>query len=227
MPHINFQFKFFDPETTRAQLIPAVNARISSDDIIGQTDPFYAECRAYGRIQQRKRKIPIAVPCHGFITIPATVEPELARRFGASEWDHQESELVKPLLRRKPFRALVKELVEEEPDVTESLIKRMLKDLRALHSLGIYVMDVKIENYVGGKLVDFSVSCTEPHHVFRDDLRSEDDIRALKNMDYDEFDAMISELGVETKVRASMMNFELVHTVQQRQRKAKLQKTPN
>jgi hypothetical protein len=193
-------------------------AQVSDDEVIGQTDPFYAECRAYGRIAERPRKRPVAIACHGFIGIEATTEPFLEKRFKITEWGRPQEDLERPLASRPPFRALVKDLDESEPEISDSLAKAMLRDLKALHSLKIYVMDISIRNYKGGKLVDFSSSWTEPHIGFRPDLRPGFAIRQSKGDDAYEFDEMIKELGVRTSVRA-MKNDEVLKTLRPRTKK--------
>ena len=82
-----------------------------------------------------------------------------------------------------PVRALVKDLaagIDPSPAQTQ----RIWLDLQALHSLGIFVMDTHLGNYMGGKLVDFSRAWTTYHpaldeiyvHIFKglllDELQS-------------------------------------------------------
>lgn len=197
------QFRFFDPQETRAQFDPAQNSRISNEEIAGQTDPFYAECRAYGRIRQKGLKRPVAVACHGFISIPATKEGLFAKRFNIGDWDRPEEELSFPPSERQPFRALVKDLVETEPEVTEELVKAMLGELKSLRSMGIYVMDVAWRNYAGGHLVDFSSAWTQPCFDLRRYIRSEKEIQTYKKQDLADFDVMVEEeLGIQTEIKA-------------------------
>lgn len=68
-------------------LDPAGRSRVSREDIEAQKDPFYAECRAYGRIASKSRKRLIAIPCHGFISIPAKQESFFARKFNITDWN--------------------------------------------------------------------------------------------------------------------------------------------
>lgn len=46
-----------------------------------QTDTFYNECRAYGKIINHGVNGKVAVHCHGHLAIPAAMEEELAERF--------------------------------------------------------------------------------------------------------------------------------------------------
>jgi hypothetical protein len=179
-------------------LDPASRSRVALEDIEGQKDPFYAECRAYRRIASKPRKRPIAVACHGFISIPAKQEPMFAQKFSVTEWNRPEEELSLPPEKRQPFRALVKDLVETDPEITDKLIASMRRELKALNSLRIYVMDVRWSNYKGGHLVDFSSAWTEPHFEFREDVNSEKDIRINRQIDLEAFNKMVKEeLGME------------------------------
>jgi hypothetical protein len=61
-----------------------------------------------------------------------------------------------------PVRAIVKDLATgTEPNTAQA--RGMWPDLKALHSLGIFVMDTHLGNYMGGKLVDFSRAWTMYH----------------------------------------------------------------
>ena len=106
------------------------------------TDPFYNECRAYGRLIECAVNGKVAVRCHGHMAIPAAREEEHARRFEVYAWDRPEEDSKRPVSTRQPFRAIVKDLVEEEEDddrlLTEKKMIRMRKDLLKMHALGVY-----------------------------------------------------------------------------------------
>ena len=61
-----------------------------------------------------------------------------------------------------PVRAIVKDLAAPAYP-TSAQARGMWPDLQALHSLGIFVMDTHLGNYMGGKLVDFSRAWTMYH----------------------------------------------------------------
>ncbi|KAF2175811.1 hypothetical protein K469DRAFT_763366 [Zopfia rhizophila CBS 207.26] len=177
-------------------------SQVSREDIKGQKDPFYAECRAYRRIASKPRKRPIAIACHGFISIPVKQEFFFARKFNITDWNRPEEELFLPPVKRQPLRALVKDLVETGLEITEKLIVSIRRELKALNSLRIYVMDVRWSNYKGGHLVDFSSAWTEPHFEFRKDVNSEKDIKINRQIDLAAFDKMVKEeLGMDVSVR--------------------------
>jgi Kinetochore Sim4 complex subunit FTA2 len=198
------QFRFFDPEDTREKMGWHENDQLTDEEVEGHTDPFYAECRAYGQIASRSRKRPIAVACHGFLSVSAKMETMFAKRFGVVDWDRPEKEIDLKPGQRQPFRALVKDLVVTEPEVTEKLVKSMLRELKALRSLGIYVMDVRWPNYKGGHLVDFSMAFTTPFCLFRKGVRQDWEIVQWKYQDLYDFDDMVrDELGMKTSIRAA------------------------
>ena len=184
---------------------PFKNLRITDEEIEGQADPFYAQCRAFGRINEsikRGRKKPIAVGCHGFLSIPADEEEFFAKRFNIVDWD-QPGDWFSGPAQRQPFRAIVKDLVFEDAEVTEKTIQTMRTDLKALNSLNIYVKDISRANYKGGHLVDFSSSWTYPHFMFRRDIRDQDEMERDKKEDLWSFDQMVlEEFGIQTSVRA-------------------------
>ena len=174
-------------------LDPAGRSRVSQEDIEGQKDPFYAECRAYQRIASKPRKRPVAIACHGFVSIPAKQESFFAQKFNITDWNRPEGELSLPPAKRQPLRALVKDLVETGPEITEKLISSMRRELKALNSLGIYPTDVRWDNYNGGHLADLSSAWTVPHFEFRSDVNSENDIEINKQIGLAAFEKMVKE----------------------------------
>jgi Kinetochore Sim4 complex subunit FTA2 len=111
-------------------------------------------------------------------------------------------DLLLPLKKRPPFRALVKDLVESAPEVTEELIKAMLRELKSLHRMRIFVMDVAWRNYIGGHLVDFGSAWTQPCFDLRRYIRSEKEIERCKTQDLADFDEMVEGLDIQTETRA-------------------------
>jgi len=177
---------------------PAARSIVPRQDVEEQTDPFYAECRAYGRIASKPRKDPIAVACHGFISIPARQESFFAKKFSITDWNRSEEDLALPPTKREPFRALVKDLVEGTAEPTKELIRSMRRHLKALNSLRIWVMDVRWDNYKGGRLVDFSLAWTEPHFEFLREVNTAKEMDMNKGIDLADFDRMVKgELKIE------------------------------
>lgn len=153
------------------------------EDWLKYTDPFYCECRAFARLKELKKESH-AVRVYGYVSLPitrevleniknamakdgswSTTDPRVALK------DHDSPEdgswcimgIVKdwvgpayynrlsprgkgPTLRRQP-----------------TLFHGMLRSLKALHGCGIVVCDVRIDQWVDGKLVDLSCAMTIPH----------------------------------------------------------------
>lgn len=166
-------------------------------------DPFYAECRAYGCISAENRNGKVAVLCHGYTTVEADREAELAKRFNTIDWQRPEDEYHSPVSQRQPFRAIVKALVHEKVPFTEKMIPQMKSDLTALRRMFIYVRDIRADNYLGGKLVDFSSAWTAPHILVSTYLRPQESIDSDLQWDLEQFDQMIKNSGIQTWCRAS------------------------
>ena len=163
-------------------------------------DPFYNECRAYGRFAETHQDGKIAVGCYGHLSIPAEREDELEQKFRVENWDRPDREYAIPVAKRQPLRAIVKELVREDVPLTQRIVKKMLKDLKKMRDLGVYPLDVRARNYKAGRLLDMSIAMTEPHYLF--EIRPRWQVRSLKREDLLMFDKMISDEGISTWVRA-------------------------
>lgn len=172
--------------------------------MIGNMDPFNAECRAYGRIEQIYTKYraknadisPIAVPCYGHVSISASHEKEISAQFGPLDFQRYRAEVGTPL------RALVKEYNPHEPiNPKKRSVKTMLRNLEIMHANGLYPIDIRAENYREGLLVDFGMALTVPSCVLRvvdEDIANHERGRGLLA-----FDNMIKEAGIKTKIRAA------------------------
>lgn len=164
-------------------------------------DPFYNECRAFGRIIEAGLNGKIAVRCYGYITIPAAREEELEQRFHVSAWDRPGKEDAKPVAQRRPLRAIVKGLLsDDDAPLTAKAVTKILRDLKRMRRLGVYPMDVQARNYKGGLLVDMGVAITAPHFLF--DIKPAWQVRFLKREDLVKWEKMVREAGVVVGVRA-------------------------
>ena len=196
------QFKFYDDEEDRENLAPQDKKHVTIDLLHAHMDPFYKECRAYGRLIDAEVNGEIAVRCHGYLTIPAIVEDELRKKFQVDMWNRSDDEYDKPVSKREPLRAIVKDLISNDVEFVEKDVYRMLKHLKHLQRLGVYPMDVRSRNYRAGLLVDFSAAITEPHYLFK--TRSAPQISKYKREDLLLFDRMIKDSGIEfSKFRAT------------------------
>ena len=174
--------------------------KIPIETIRFQSDPFYNECRAYGRLVECNVNGKVAVRCHGHMAIPAATEEELARRFEVYEWDRPEDDSQLPVAKRQPFRAIVKDLVDDDRPLNEENLIRMRRDLLKMHRLGIYPQDVRERNYGGGLLLDFSIAITKPHWVF--EVKKPWWIDTVKQEDMNMLQVIMLESGVKTWARA-------------------------
>lgn len=192
------QFKFYDPAE---HAIGLHDRDVPEDLIIDHLDPFHAECRAYGCIEDYGCNGTVAVRCYGFLNVSAKREDELAQRFETLDWDRPSNEYDLPLQKRQPFRAIVKELIHEKIPFKANMITRMKIDLLRLRKMEVYPQDIRADNYRCGKLLDFSVSYTAPHIMLSDNIRHiehiDDDIAHELVL----FDRMIEESGFPTSVR--------------------------
>ncbi|KAL0253222.1 hypothetical protein SLS55_010194 [Diplodia seriata] len=204
-------FKFFDAMEERNRFSDIQNSKISDTDFEGHIDPFYAECRAYGRINEfhdgavpkkyekiirdfsdrtpkrRKREI-AAAQCYGYLHLSPEDEECLREKHGVVEWNRQEND------EGKPIRALVKQLIESKEPISKKRrpnIRRMRDDLWTLHGIGVYPRDVCSRNYRDGLLLDFGQSLTVPHCAFEVLPRWQVDCEI--NDDMVSFDEMIEE----------------------------------
>ena len=194
------QFKFYDVGTATFSMSEEEIKKVPIKTIRFQTDPFYNECRAYGRFIECGVDGKIAVRCYGHVAIPAGREEELARRFEVEAWDRPKDDSKLPVSKRQPFRAIVKDLIENDQPLNEKKLITMRKDLLKMHRLGVYPQDVRDRNYGGGLLLDFSIAITKPYWVF--ELKRSWWIRTLRNDDLTMLQVIMLESGVKTWQRA-------------------------
>lgn len=196
------------------------NDQISDTDFEGHIDPFYAECRAYGRINEfyddsipkeyqkmtqefsnaipmRRKKEIVAAQCYGYLHLSAKEEEYLLMNHDIVEWNRGKND------EGKRIRALVKQLIETKGPVDKEKrpnIRRMRDDLWTLHGIGVYPRDIYPRNYRGGLLLDFGQSFTVPHCAIKVLPRWQ----VAREIDYDleRFDMMIDEEGIKTSIRA-------------------------
>ncbi|KAL8403808.1 hypothetical protein RB594_008891 [Gaeumannomyces avenae] len=148
------------------------------------SEPFYAECRAFARLQETGHQ-DLALACFGYVLLDETHEALLLERFPDTQligtgdgfaatfnfdncppqsnvrtmWPGRDG-------RAPPIRGIVKELAEEVPerDLNEALAARMLADIGKFQQLGIFRIDVAPRQMLGNKTVsDLSTACTIPH----------------------------------------------------------------
>ena len=194
------QFKYYDDKEDVAGLDDSEMEEAPIDLIHAHMDPFYNECRAFGRIIEANLNGKIAVHCFGYITIPAEKEEELRQRFNVGAWGWPVEDSAKEGNQREPFRAIVKELIRHDTPFTEKLFKKILRDLKRMRRLGVYPMDVEARNYKGGLLLDMGVAMTNPHFLF--DIKPAWQVRYFQLDDLTKYENMARDSGVSKWPRA-------------------------
>ncbi|KAI1182323.1 kinetochore Sim4 complex subunit FTA2-domain-containing protein [Nemania serpens] len=198
-------FKFFDIEESQFEFPSYVRRRVSGEVLTFHSDPSSPSAEPTVKRKHRGsglgsgdlKKRQLAVPCYGYITIAAQYERLLQKKFNVWNWNRSEEEELGQIT-RKPFRALVKELVISPVSVLNP--RRMLGDLKKLRKLEIFVRDVHARNYKAGFLVDFSVAWTAPHWGFV--AMGPRHTNFEKIAELGQFDEMIKSKGIKTVVRA-------------------------
>ena len=200
------QFKFYNDEENVAGLDDSETGLVSIELIHAHMDPFYNECRAFGRIIEKNLNGKIAVRCYGHLTVPARKEEELKQAYKIDAWDRSDEDCEKSVNQRRPFRAIIKELISRDTPLTEKLMQKILRDLRRLQRLGVYPMDVQERNYKDGLLVDLGAAITTPHLLF--DIKPKWQVRFFKRDDLVRFDHMAKSVGVSQYGPRALRNRE-------------------
>ncbi|KAH7304322.1 kinetochore Sim4 complex subunit FTA2-domain-containing protein [Stachybotrys elegans] len=184
-------FKFFDPITTKSFWGPLLGRDTPLKTAAYLTDPFFCECRAYGRINAtspKKLRRDIATPCHGFLFLGKRDEAALSRHIDL-ELDKVDVTYQNSVEGACCVRAIVKDVASPNAGVSTNNLRRILDGIKALNRAKLYNMDIKLANFRGGQLVDFGSSWTEPHRL----LNAVDDraARGYRNADRVRFDEMM------------------------------------
>ncbi|KAJ8116998.1 hypothetical protein ONZ43_g4309 [Nemania bipapillata] len=177
-------FKFSLPSTATSLLGPIRGAGVKEEDMAFHTDPFYAECRAYGRMQAaytRRPKKPHFAECYGFLALNEADKDYLIDQgidlYDEFRSDNEYMEIVKG----SPVRALVKEYIEGSSSLDEKTAERIRRGIVFMNKKGILIRDVKLDNYVGDNT---------PQHLL-DEWEGTDKVM---------FDDMLEEEGIKPKV---------------------------
>ncbi|KAI0888814.1 kinetochore Sim4 complex subunit FTA2-domain-containing protein [Annulohypoxylon maeteangense] len=190
-------FKFFKPSDAKYLLSPVRAKKVSDEIAAFHVDPFYAECRAYGRIQKQEEakglKSRIAANCYGFLCLQKKHELQLAE-MGIDLWDLPEEDEYRQQAEGSPIRAILKEYIEEETEFNSQNCKEMLKKLRRLNRWGVVHRDIQAGNYKNGLLIDLGSAWTEPHCIMK--AVPKDVADGWRQTDMSQFDEMLKEKGI-------------------------------
>ncbi|KAH6969280.1 kinetochore Sim4 complex subunit FTA2-domain-containing protein [Fusarium avenaceum] len=212
-------FKFFDPMSTEYFWGPMLGEDTPLDTAAYYTDPFYAECRAYGRIRHAKEKglKAVAVPCHGFLFLRPQEQQALEKQDIDLGLDEIDSDYQRSTLGGLKARAIVKDIASANTGVSSTSVRRILKRVVSMNMAGIYNMDIRIDNFRDGKLVDFGSSWTEPH-VLLNSLNPEAALES-KIADRVMFEQMVEEEEIETKHSNAGKEVKALHHMRLRSQK--------
>ncbi|KAI1198648.1 kinetochore Sim4 complex subunit FTA2-domain-containing protein [Nemania serpens] len=168
------------------------------------TDPFFAECRAYGRIKEARVtdgiREKLAVRCHGYLFLAKRDERQLEKDGVDLGSRTISKELRPPSFDTNLVRAIVKDFEPRPSGLNSNNVRQALRRLKRLNEIQVYNRDIRGENFRGGYLIDFGSSQTEPHCLL--DTLNEDEAEAKKEEDMIMFDEAVIEDKVKTTVRA-------------------------
>lgn len=185
-------------------------------------EPFSAECRAFGRLQETGNE-DLAVPCFGYVLLDEESERAMNAQCNLNYWTfngdidfagdrdeemNQRQRFLGKNGRYPPLRCIVKAFGHAIPCAREDTFqqttaRRLLRDLIKLQKLGIMQIDVGIRQVIDGKFGDFSTAITMPHFITSPELNPNLTLPAIDQIkkltfqhcvnDYLDFDSMITE----------------------------------
>lgn len=190
------------------------------------SEPFNAECRAFGRLQESGHE-DLAVQCFGYILLDEEHEhimmsqfSHLNLEFNGNGDDPGLEDMRSRFLGRDskppPLRGIVKALGEGDEPLRTRHAKRLRRNIIQLQQLGIIHIDVAYRQLIDGKFVDFSTAITTPHFVTTPELNPhltsewisamEFEIFQFSINDYWEFDNMVEEWNDEKENRKDQIS---------------------
>lgn len=172
-------------------------------DYIDYLDPFNCECRAYGRLKQEERE-DLAIRAHGYVLLSKNQERHVTEAMTGDfvDWEEHPEPLDCDGLfwrwedhRHEPLRAIVKDYDTSSTSFTPAQVPQVYRDLEELHRLGILVRDLHAANYLGGKLIDFSMAWTMYHICV--DRTSPLEVKRMRSAECDRFEATVTQVAAE------------------------------
>ncbi|KAI9148965.1 hypothetical protein HJFPF1_11009 [Paramyrothecium foliicola] len=199
-------FNFFDPMSRRYFWGPLLGSDTSLHIAAYYNDPFYNECRAYGKIRalarEKRHESRIVVPCFGYMFLRPRDEQILRDRNVDLGLKNVDLEYQKGTIGGCRARAIVKDIRSEDHGVHKRNISSILKGIRILNHYGVYNGDIRLDNFREGQLVDFGSSYTDPHILLN--AMDEDDARDRRLFDLAQLKEMVQteEISVPKSFRA-------------------------
>lgn len=182
-----------------------METEVPLSEAIFYTDPFYAECRAYGKIQQGfdtgTMKTHTAVKCHGYLFLKKSDQRWIKDL--DLEYRVMDDKLRQAMGGDTRVRAIVKTLDKNPRKIDAENVRTAWQRVCLLNrSLKIYNMDIRADNFIDYRLVDFGSSWTEPHLLLKylEDTNPKA-ARAKRSKDKVNFQDMIEEEDIQTNLR--------------------------
>ncbi|KAI1318982.1 kinetochore Sim4 complex subunit FTA2-domain-containing protein [Xylariaceae sp. FL0255] len=205
-------FKFSSPKSNSFYWGTKLQKTLPLKEAIFYTDSFYAECRAYGRIEDgrvdrdsRSSRIrrETAVKCHGYLLLNDDHKQWLLDQGHDLEEEVLDEDVRQALEGETRVRAIVKHLDTRPHRLHAGNIARAWTSVQTLNrSLKIYNMDIKADNFIGFRLVDFGSSWTEPHAILSYlDKAHKSTAKDWRSRDTQNFEDMIEEEEISTRLR--------------------------
>lgn len=165
---------------------------VDARKVINHKDPFHAECRAYGRLNETNRT-DLAVRCYGYVSLTSAQEAALERfRSICDDWDRCAEHTGVSL------KCIIKEYIDSDTFFNRAMVPRMRRNIKDLNKVGIIVYDVRKENFLDGIIIDFSQAYTVPHLELdiHSDAADLEEVYELCARDYACFDTMMDEWNI-------------------------------
>ncbi|KAL8377983.1 hypothetical protein RB595_008596 [Gaeumannomyces hyphopodioides] len=182
-----------------------IGDRVAMTALAQYAEPFNAECRAFGRLQEAGHE-DLSVACFGYLLLDKTHEDLLLSLFpdikligggiytfnfnNCPPYRNMRTRFLGRGGRAPPIRGIVKELVQKVPEdeLTPALAAQILRDIGRFQQLGIFGLDIAIRQLMGNKtVVDFSTAYTIPHFIATPALNPHLTPRMLEVMRFETF----------------------------------------
>ena len=137
-------------------------------------DPFFAECRAFGKSIEEGKDDLLAVRCHGHVYLSESLEKRIAENSGTWNWNRQVG------FEGYPLRGTLKDVIHlkspfgqvKSPSSRKKKIADMKRRLEQLNELRIFNKNIRECNYRDGRLFEFSLAINAPHIALSRKFRS-------------------------------------------------------
>ncbi|CAK7226925.1 hypothetical protein SBRCBS47491_006393 [Sporothrix bragantina] len=227
------KFRFVYEQDWEGPGMYAVNSARPKITVLAQySEPFYSECRAFGRLHEAGYP-ELANPCYGYVLLDEAHESKLADRFKLEFNGNIEMPGYEDMRGRypgersgkpPPLRGILKkfgstENLSDPANLSVPTARRLLRDVIQLHRLGIFYHDLRRDQLVDNKMSDFSTAFTVPHFMATPELNPELSPGDLATMEHRTFLFTIGDYWAFEQV-------VLVASMKPRQKAKLLEKVP-